>query len=130
MSHARKWYNARRARIERDFPHQVALPEYMCTYDNFTIIHEFCKERFGELCETRRVATIWEDRHQEDYRLHCFPTREQAEIFADHFGGEHFDPSQDRHKGKVEGYWLRKGPWVRIERCGVLEIPDFWRRNL
>jgi hypothetical protein len=129
MSHAQKWYVARRASIDRHLRHQVALPDYMCTRDNLVIIDQFCRDRFGALCETRRVQTLWDDRHQETYRLHCFATREQAEIFAAHFGGEHFDPAKDRDKGKAEGVWRRQGPWVRVERCGVLEIPDFWRLN-
>lgn len=129
MTHARKIYTNRRHRIDRDLPHQVALVDYMCTRENLDVIDDFCRQKFGEACPTRRVNTIWDDGHQEVYRLHCFADRKEAETFASHFGGEHFSPTRDREKGKVEGAWRRAGPWIRIVRCGSLELPDFWREK-
>lgn len=129
MSHAKKRYVARRAEIDRTLPFQLALPSYMCSRENFETVRQFCLDRFGADIPIRRVTTIREDNHQERYTLFCFATRDQAEVFASHFEGEPFDLKVDREKGKVEGAWRRKGPWVLIERCGPLAIPRFWVEN-
>lgn len=50
-----------------------------------------------------------------------------AEVFATHFEGAHFDPIKDREKGKVCGAWLRTDEWKPTERCGPLELPRFFR---
>jgi hypothetical protein len=82
MSHAAKWARAERARIERERPHQVALPADMCSLENLPVLQDFCRDRFSEHTPTKRVEAVWPDRKQESYLLWCFTIREHAEIFA------------------------------------------------
>ncbi|CDX11737.1 hypothetical protein MPL3356_110130 [Mesorhizobium plurifarium] len=57
--------------IDREMPHQVALPDDICTDRNFTLIRRFLQER-GLQCRTRAVTAVWQDGKQEQWRLHCF----------------------------------------------------------
>ncbi|WP_181168774.1 hypothetical protein [Mesorhizobium sp. B2-4-17] len=45
-------------------PHQVALPDDICTDRNYTLITRFLRER-GLKCRTRAVIAAWEDGKQE-----------------------------------------------------------------
>lgn len=83
--------------IDRDMPHQVALPDDLCTGRSFTLIQRFLGE-CGTPCRTRAVIAVWDDGKQEQWRLHCFADREAAAAFLDHFGGVMFDPKRDREK--------------------------------
>jgi hypothetical protein len=74
-------------RIDRDWPHQVALPADAVSGRNTTIIQRFCRglsvcprhRRYGD-GENERIA-------------YCFVERLDAEFFQMHFGGEFIEPS-------------------------------------
>ncbi|BCM19284.1 hypothetical protein [Mesorhizobium sp. J8] len=112
--------------IDRDMPHQVALPDDICTDSNYTLITRFLRER-ALICRTRAVIAIWEDGKQEQWRLHCFADREAAAAFLDHFGGIMFDPKRDRENGRARGVWRRQGAYERILKMGPLSVPEALR---
>lgn len=112
--------------IDREMPHQIALPDDICTGHNFTLITRFLQERALE-CRTRSVIAIWEDGKQEQWRLHCFAEREAAAVFLDHFVGIMFDPKRDRENGRARGVWRRQGVYERILECGPLSVPEALR---
>ncbi|MFI0844462.1 hypothetical protein [Mesorhizobium sp. IMUNJ 23232] len=103
-------------RIDRDFPHQVALLDDVCVDRNFQRIHEFCKG-LGVEWHTRHVIAIWPNGKHENHRLHCFADAAPAEAFQAHFGGVMFDPKRDRQGGLAKGAWKRSEPWRRIVRA-------------
>ncbi|MDX8526984.1 hypothetical protein RFM68_21005 [Mesorhizobium sp. MSK_1335] len=107
-------------------PHQVALPDDLCTDRNYTLIMRFLRER-ALTCRTRAVIAIWECGKQEQWRLHCFADRTAAASFLDHFGGIMFDPKRDRENGRARGVWHRKGAYERILELGPLSVPDALR---
>jgi hypothetical protein len=114
------------ARIDREWPHQVALPDDLCVDRNFTLIRRFIEER--ELaCKTRSVQVIWQNGKQEQWRLQCFADPEAAATFLDHFGGVMFDPKRDRENGRARGVWRRQGEYKRILDLGVLSVPAILR---
>ncbi|MER9236908.1 hypothetical protein NKI56_33795 [Mesorhizobium sp. M0622] len=45
------------ARIDREWPYQIALPDDLCTGHSFALIREFCEER-GLVPMTRQVQAI------------------------------------------------------------------------
>ena len=109
-------------RIDREFPHQVALPDDICTDVNFTLIHEFLLGH-GIECHVRQVQAIWPDRKYQNYRLHCFADQASAELFQGHFGGAFFDPKRDRENGRRYGAWRREGVFTRLLQSGPLKVP-------
>lgn len=113
--------------IDRDWPHQVALPDDICTDRNFTLIGCFLRER-GLKCQTRMVIAVWENGKQEQWRLYCFAGREAAVAFLSHFGGIAFDPKRDRERGSARGVWRRQGAYERILVLGPLSVPEILRR--
>ncbi|RUV79456.1 hypothetical protein EOA88_24400 [Mesorhizobium sp. M5C.F.Ca.IN.020.14.1.1] len=119
---------AHKRMIQRDFPHQVALPFYMCCEENYTQLAEFCS-REGLDHQTTSVIAKWPNCKELEYRLYCFRTRQAAETFAIHFEGIHFDPVKDRDGGRINGAWVRRDKWKPIERCGPLSVPRFFREN-
>jgi hypothetical protein len=80
-----------KARIDCEWPHQVALPAHQCTGRNFVTIRLFCEGL--SLCPRghsfRRDTT--------DFNVFCFAERAHAEQFQARFGGEVIDP-KDRPK--------------------------------
>ncbi|MDX8532792.1 hypothetical protein RFM41_13205 [Mesorhizobium sp. VK25A] len=112
--------------IDREMPHQVALPDDLCTGRNYTLIRRFLDER-GMSCRTRAAIAIWEDGKQEQWRLHCFADREAAAAFLDHFGGVVFAPKRDRENGRARGVWHRQGAYERILEMGPLSVPEALR---
>ncbi|MER8859106.1 MULTISPECIES: hypothetical protein [unclassified Mesorhizobium] len=112
--------------IDRDWPHQVALPDDLCTDRNFTMIAKFCQER-GLKHQTRHVQAIWPNGKYETYRLHCFGDAASAEAFLDHFEGLMFDPRRDRENGKVRGVWRRTGEYAPVLDLGPLRVPEILR---
>jgi hypothetical protein len=77
--------------IDRDWPHQVALPAYRCTGGNYVTMRLFCEE----LSLSPRGHSFYRD--GTDMNVFCFARREHAELFRDRFGGEFIDP-KDRPK--------------------------------
>lgn len=112
--------------IDREMPHQVALPDDICTGRNYTLITRFVREH-ALTCRKRAVIAIWECGKQEQWRLHCFADREAAAAFLDHFGGIMFDPKRDRENGRARGVWRRQGAYERILRMGPLSVPEALR---
>jgi hypothetical protein len=80
-----------KATIDRDWPHQVALPAYRCTGGNYVSIHLFCEGL--SLCP--RGHCFYRDGI--DMNVFCFAEREHAEIFRKRFAGEFID-SKNRPK--------------------------------
>lgn len=128
MTAVHKRANYQRARIDRALPYQVALPDEFCCMENYTVIAEFCR-RFDPAPEHRSITAIWPDGTQKKMRLHCFASRADAEVFAAHFEGEHFDPVRDRGKGERRDAWRRTGSWVNVDHFGPLKLPRFFRDN-
>ncbi|TIQ36272.1 MAG: hypothetical protein E5X48_10840 [Mesorhizobium sp.] len=112
--------------IDRDLPHQIALPDDLCTDRNYTLIRRFLGEH-SLTCRTRSVIAVWDDGKQEQWRLHCFAAREAAAAFLDHFGGIMFDPKRDRENGRARGIWRRQGAYERILELGPLSVPEVLR---
>ncbi|MDO9381698.1 MAG: hypothetical protein Q7T86_02445 [Hyphomicrobiaceae bacterium] len=73
-------------RIDRDWPHQVALESRLCTGDNYLTHRFFCRDL--SLCD-RGHAFV---RDGEYWNVFCFAEREHAERFQQRFGGEIMDP--------------------------------------
>ncbi|WP_139238593.1 hypothetical protein [Mesorhizobium sp. YR577] len=112
--------------IDQKWPYQVALPDDICTQDNFTIILEFFVAR-GWRYFTRNVQAIWPNGKYQSMRLYCFADRASAEVFQAHFGGEFFDPAHDRDGNRVRGTWRRDGVWTRLLESGPLKVPPILR---
>ena len=125
MTAVHKRANAKRAEIDRELPHQVALPEILCCMANLTVIMDFCR-RFSHRVETRSVTAIWPNNTRLELRLDCFGNRVDAEEFANHFDGEHFNPQKDRGKGKDRNVWRRSGEWQHKDQTGPLKMPRFF----
>lgn len=129
MTAVHKRANSDRARIDRGFPHQVALPSDYTCMENYTTIHRFCAERFGSQPPNRQVTAWWSTTVEVPMRLFCFASRDDAEVFAAHFDGEDFNPKTDRGRGVRRQCWQRKGVFAVRERYGPLEMPKFFREN-
>lgn len=113
-------------RIDERFPHQVGLPDDICTDRNYTLISAFLRTH-ALPHKLRRVQAVWPNDRYQDFRLHCFADRASAEMFQAHFGGEFFDPQRDREGQRAQGIWRRAGPWTRLLESGPLSVPDILR---
>ncbi|MER8959873.1 hypothetical protein [Mesorhizobium sp. M0701] len=58
------------ARIDPEWPYQIALPDDLCTGQSFALIREFCGAR-GLAPNGRQVQAIWPDHKYENWRLHA-----------------------------------------------------------
>jgi len=114
------------AKIDREWPYQVALPDDLCTGHSYQLIREFCAEH-GLTPLTRSVQAVWPDRKCEQWRLHCFADPEHAKLFRNHFQGVEFVPSRDREGGRARGVWRRDGDYRRILDLGPLSVPAILR---
>ncbi|WP_031205803.1 hypothetical protein [Mesorhizobium sp. L2C067A000] len=112
--------------IDEKWPHQVALPDDLCTGRNRTTIHDYCQER-GMTFQIRHVQAVWPNGKYEEYRLHCFADPAEAKAFLDHFQGEPFDAKRNREKGKIRGVWRRSDEYRRILDLGPLSVPELLR---
>ena len=74
--------------IDRNWPHQVALPACRCGGGNYVTIRLFCEEHQLSLC-TRGHSFRRDD---QDMLVFCFAERDHAEQFRARFGGEFIDP--------------------------------------
>lgn len=77
-----------KATIDREWPHQVALPEHRCTGHNYKTLRYFCNGEGLSLCG--RGHSFKRDR--EWFQVFCFADRSHAEKFQTRFGGEFIDP--------------------------------------
>ncbi len=88
------------ARVDQDWPHQVAIPEARAMGANPAIIRAFCKEL--SLCSRGHAVA----REGEWWQVFCFADKEHAEKFMQHFGGEDFYPKQ-KWKGRNWARWRK-----------------------
>lgn len=86
------------AAIDREWPHQVALPACASRKDGYKTIHEFCAKL--SLCP--RGHAVFHDGRW--YNVYCFADAADADAFMRRFGGERFDPKQ-RGKGSNWAKW-------------------------
>lgn len=77
-----------KASIDRGWPHQVALPACRVNGANYVTVHLFCDDEKLSLC----VRGHWFRRDGEDHIVFCFAKPEDADKFAQRFGGEHMRP--------------------------------------
>jgi hypothetical protein len=91
---------------DTNFPHCVALPEEVCTGQNFHKLRRFCEAK--KLSLSRHGHSVsW--RH-EYYQVFMFAEEADAEVFRKEFGGEAMHPSE-RGKGKNWSQW-KKGTYM------------------
>lgn len=88
------------AAVDREWPHQVALPASASLKGGYRTIQEFCNEL--SLCP--RGHSVARDGRW--YNVYCFAEAGDAENFMQHFGGEKFDPKQ-RGKGSNWAKWSK-----------------------
>jgi hypothetical protein len=72
--------------IDREWPHQVALPAERCSGHNYVTIHLFCDGL--SLCPRGHFFR----RSGIDMHVFCFAQRAHAEQFQERFGGEFVNP--------------------------------------
>ncbi len=77
-----------KAMMDRQWPHQVALPSYRCMGHAYLTLHFFCEGEGLSLCSRRHSYR----QNDVDMTVFCFAQRAHAEKFRDHFGGEFIDP--------------------------------------
>jgi hypothetical protein len=78
--------------INRDWPHQVILPERLCSLGNVDIHDAFCRD----LSRCPRGHSVFDN--DQWHKVFCFAKREDADKFRARFGGEVFDPKRLRSK--------------------------------
>jgi hypothetical protein len=88
------------AMIDRDWPHQVALPASQSAGGRYKTIHAFCEDL--SLCP-RGHSVVHEG---EWFNVYCFADRGDAEKFMQRFGGEKFNPKQ-RGRGYNWARWKK-----------------------
>jgi hypothetical protein len=76
-----------KAMMDRQWPHQVALPAYRCLGHSYLTIRFFCEGEGLSLCPRTRSLR----RGGQDTLLFCFADRAHAEQFWGRFGGEFLD---------------------------------------
>jgi len=86
--------------VDRDWPHQVALPAHLSLNRGHEMIREFCKDL--SLCS--RGHSVFHD--DQWFNVYCFSDRADAEKFLQRFGGEKFDPTQ-RGRGSNWPRWKK-----------------------
>jgi hypothetical protein len=73
--------------MDRQWPHQIALPAARCSGGNYVTIRLFCEGL--SLCP--RTHSFRQNDH--DMVVFCFANRAHAEQFRECFGGEFLDPT-------------------------------------
>lgn len=123
MTSAKTRENAGRSDIRRNKPHQVALPNDLCCMENYDLLARYC-QRFEPRPSTQHVMAKWPNGKQEEYRLYCFASRADADVFAAEFEGIHFDPSKDREGGasKAHGYEPMSGSRSTLRATSVTAV--------
>jgi hypothetical protein len=76
-----------KATIDREWPHQVALPGSQVSRDYYVILN-FCRDERLSLC----VRGHGFQRDKMDFVVKCFATKDDADKFAARFGGEYMTP--------------------------------------
>ena len=88
-----------RAKIDREWHHQLALSAEFLAVKNCIIVQRFC--RGLSVCSRNRK--YWRD--GKEHIAYCFASRSDAEFVQMHFGGEFVDPRN-------------LGPWPRVNGGG------------
>jgi hypothetical protein len=101
--------------IDKKWPHQVAVHEELVRGFHFEPQLQFSRS-LSAAPRGRALTVCWPGSQCEGYHLYCFAKREDAEAFVDRFGGEHFDPTKDRGKGKQRNCWMRNTMGDRRQR--------------
>lgn len=91
--------------IDRDWPHQVALPQDFVG-DHHRAILEFIRP-LSAAPRTRWVTAVGPGHRTVTMHLYCFKDPADAIQFADQFGGVPFDPKRDRGRGAARDRWDR-----------------------
>ena len=78
-----------KAMMDRDWPHQIALPAYRCMGHEYLTIHIFCQAERLSLCRRRHSYR----QNDVDMTVFCIAEREHADQFQARFGGELIDPA-------------------------------------
>jgi hypothetical protein len=86
--------------IDREWPHQVALPVDQVIGKNHRVIREFCREL--SLCSLGHTV----QHNSITYNVFCFADPSHADLFRERFGGEPFDP-RDRGRGSKWHLWRK-----------------------
>lgn len=114
------------SKVDRRYPHQIALPDDLCAGHSYEKLRAFFRERELEYV-TRFAMAAWPNGKLEEQRVHCFASPEDAAAFVDLFGGIPFDPKKDREGGRIRGIWRRDGEYVRILDQGPLHVQEALR---
>lgn len=96
-----------KSRIDREWPHQIALPAKDCTVQNYHPVHNFCREAGLSLCE--RGHNIAESRAL--HIVFCFADPDHARIFQEQFGGFKVEPNAVARRLAAERLSVEQGPW-------------------
>jgi len=67
--------------IDLDWPHQVVLPDDICTDCDFTVITKFCEDR-GMRFQIRHFQAVWQNGKYENYPSTASPTARRLRRFA------------------------------------------------
>lgn len=86
-----------RGKIDRGWPHQVALPAVKVQGGIFYTMHFFCEGL--SLCPRTKSFR----RSDMDYVVFCFADSEHAKRFRARFGGESIDPEDQPRWGSDRG---------------------------
>lgn len=87
ISMSRRKGELSKSTVDRQWPHQVALPERLSCREHWMPQHAFCK---GLDVSPRGHAFVRDD---EWWNVRCFALREDAECFIARFGGEYMTPA-------------------------------------
>jgi hypothetical protein len=93
------------SRIDRDWPHQVALPADRVVGENYSITHDFCRSL--SLCPRGHSVV----RGSVTYVIFCFAEPTDADHFRERFNGERFDPKE---KGRRNNWFLFGGSELEL----------------
>ena len=77
-----------KGRMDSEWPYQIALPIGAAGGRNTVIIQRFC--RGLSICPRHHSYRV----DGQEFIVHCFATRQDAEYFQTYFGGELVDPKQ------------------------------------
>jgi hypothetical protein len=102
--------------MDRQWPHQVAVPAYRCLGHNYLTIRFFCEGEGLSLCPRTQALR----RDHQDMLIFSFAERAHAEHFLTRFGGDFLDT---KHRAKWPGassYHYAPGAPVSDQRgkCG------------
>ncbi len=92
--------------IDQKWPHQVAVPEEQCIGQRYNEIRVFCAD-LSVSPRARSVTIVGPGSRVVCCQVFCFSEPADALRFQAVFGGELFDPRNDRGKGAKQDRWFR-----------------------